>query len=72
MVIFQKGWLDFDLVIAEPSIMSKVGRVGKILGTKGLMPSPKSGTVTPDYEKAIRLVLKLPPSINPFTRLDPP
>ena len=50
----QKGWLDFDLVIAEPSVMSKVGKVGKILGTKGLMPSPKSGTVTPGFEKAIK------------------
>ena len=47
------GWLDFDILIASPNMMAKVGRLGKILGGKGLMPSPKSGTVTPDVVKAI-------------------
>lgn len=49
----QQGWLDFDLVIATPDMMPKIGRLGKILGTKGLMPNPKSGTVTPDVAAAV-------------------
>ena len=49
----QQGWLDFDLVIATPDMMPKIGRLGKILGTKGLMPNPKSGTVTPDIAAAV-------------------
>ena len=49
----QNGWLDFDLVIATPDMMPKIGRLGKILGTKGLMPNPKSGTVTPDIAAAV-------------------
>ncbi|MBT5856429.1 50S ribosomal protein L1 [bacterium] len=48
------GWLGFDIVIASPDIMSKVGRLGKTLGARGLMPSPKSGTVTPDVSKAVK------------------
>ena len=47
------GWLDFDVVIATPDMMPKLGRLGKILGTKGLMPNPKSGTVTPDIASAV-------------------
>jgi large subunit ribosomal protein L1 len=48
------GWLDFDITVASPDVMSLVGRLGKILGTRGLMPNPKSGTVTPDVAKAVK------------------
>ncbi len=47
------GWIDFDVVIATPDIMRGVGKLGRILGTKGLMPNPKSGTVTFDIRKAV-------------------
>lgn len=49
----EKGFLDFDVLIATPDMMAFVGRIGKILGTKGLMPNPKIGTVTPDPAKAV-------------------
>jgi len=49
----QGGWLDFDAAIAAPDQMAKVGRIARILGPRGLMPNPKSGTVTPDVAKAV-------------------
>jgi large subunit ribosomal protein L1 len=49
----QGGWLDFDAAIAAPDQMAKVGRIARILGPRGLMPNPKTGTVTPDVAKAV-------------------
>ena len=51
--IQQENWFDFDVVIASPDMMGVIGRLGKVLGPKGLMPSPKAGTVTPDVAKAV-------------------
>ena len=51
--IQNEGWLDFDVVIASPDMMGVIGRLGKVLGPKGLMPNPKAGTVTPDVAKAV-------------------
>jgi len=52
----EKGWTDIDVIITMPAVMAKVGRLGRVLGPRGLMPNPKSGTVTTDVAKAVREV----------------
>jgi large subunit ribosomal protein L1 len=48
------GWLDFDVMVTMPACMAKIGRLGRVLGPRGLMPNPKAGTVTPDVAKAVK------------------
>jgi large subunit ribosomal protein L1 len=54
----KEGWLDCDVIVASPDAMSVVGKIGKLLGPKGMMPNPKSGTVTPDVAKAVKEIKK--------------
>ena len=52
--ITKENWFEFDVVIASPDMMGVIGRLGKVLGPKGLMPNPKAGTVTPDVARAVK------------------
>lgn len=56
--IEKESWMDFDVVIATPNVMAKLGKIARILGPRNLMPNPKSGTVTPDVAKAVEEVKK--------------
>ena len=54
----EKGWLDFDVAVATPDMMKELGKIARTLGQAGLMPNPKSGTVTPDIDKAVADIMK--------------
>lgn len=54
----QKGWFDFDVIVATPNMMGELGKLGRLLGYKGLMPNPKTGTVTMDVAKAVEDIKK--------------
>lgn len=54
----EKGWMDFDVAVATPDMMKELGKIARLLGQAGLMPNPKSGTVTPDIEKAVGEIMK--------------
>ncbi|AHF61464.1 50S ribosomal protein L1 [Spiroplasma mirum ATCC 29335] len=56
--IQKENWFGFDVIIATPDIMAELGKIGKLLGPKGLMPNPKTGTITPDVKKAVEEVKK--------------
>ena len=60
----KKGWLDFEVMIATPNMMAELGKLGRILGPKGLMPNPKTGTVTMDVAKAVQETMDVTKAVN--------